>query len=60
MCGKSFGVLFHVRSLASDVKTLVGDDALVKEVAEKTIKAYDLQHLTQATYKDEGTERKVR
>ena len=50
-----FGASFNV-----DVKTLVGDDALVHEVAEKTIQAYDLDHLTQATYTDDGTERQVR
>ena len=36
------------------MKTLVGDDKLVDEVASATIKKYDLDNLTQVNYDVDG------
>ena len=44
----------QVKEVLKDVKTLVGDDAKVDNVARKTIREYDLKHLTHATYKHGG------
>ena len=46
----SFFLLHHF----PDVKTLVGDDKLVDEVASATIKKYDLDNLTQVNYDVDG------
>ena len=44
----------QVKEVLKDVKTLVGDDAKVDNVARKTIREYYLKHLTHATYKRGG------